>query len=65
MLFMQELFRKEVLEHKQHTWLGDILITRPKRFSYFVGLFVSITLVITAYLVWGEYTKKAHVSGYV
>ena len=61
----QPLFRREALNHKRETWLGEILLVRPTSFAVLTGFFLLIALSILAYLVWGEYTKKARVTGYV
>ncbi len=59
------LFRQEALDHKRDTWLGDILLARPTSFAWLAGFFIAAALAALAYLVWGEYTKKARVSGYL
>src|SRR5436190_23416709 len=59
------LFRQEALDYKRDTWLGDILISRPTSFAYLAWLFFIISLATLAYLIWGEYTKKARVTGYL
>jgi membrane fusion protein len=59
------LFRQEALDHKRDTWLGDILLTRPVTFAWLAAFFFIMALTALSYLVWGEYTKKARVSGYL
>lgn len=59
------LFRQEALDHKRDTWLGEILLVRPTAFGVLALLFVGVALSVLAYLVWGEYTKKARASGYL
>lgn len=59
------LFRREALENKRDTWLGEILLVRPTSFAFLTGFFIVVALAILAYLIWGEYTKKARVTGYV
>ncbi|MGJ7490553.1 HlyD family secretion protein [Variovorax sp. ZT4R33] len=58
-------FRQEVLDHKRDTWLGEISLARPISFCFFAVLFFFIALSVVAYLVLGEYTKKARASGYL
>ena len=59
------LFRNEALNHKRDTWLGDILLARPTSFAFLASSFLCIAICILAYLVWGEYTKKARAAGYL
>ena len=59
------LFRSEVVDYKQGTWLGDVLLTRPTSFAVISLLFFVLALSTLAFLVWGEYTKKARVAGYL
>lgn len=59
------LFRKEAIDHKQGTWLGDMLLARPTSFAVLTALFFSLAIAALAFLVWGEYTKKARVAGYL
>ncbi|MFC5500099.1 HlyD family secretion protein [Caenimonas terrae] len=59
------LFRQEALDHKRDTWLGEILLARPTSFSILSVAFLGIAFALLAFLVWGEYTKKARSSGYL
>ena len=59
------LFRREALDHKRDTWLGDILLAQPVSFAFLAIFAVACALVTISFLVWGEYTKKARVSGYL
>ena len=59
------LFRQEALDSKRDTWLGDILLSRPTTFAWLAALFFFAAVASLGYLVWGEYTKKARVSGYL
>lgn len=59
------LFRQEALEHKRDTWLGEILLSRPTSFAVLATVFLVIAFGVLAYLIWGEYTKKARASGYL
>ena len=59
------LFRQEALDHKRDTWLGEILLARPTSFAFLTLFFITIAITALVYLVMGEYTKKARVSGYL
>lgn len=59
------LFRKEALEYKRDTWLGEILLVRPISFGALTLLFFVVALGVLGYLALGSYTKKARASGYL
>ena len=60
---MAGLFRPEVLEGRQRDWLGSIQLIRPVSLAV-LTTFVALGVVALAlFLVLGEYTRKARVSG--
>ena len=62
---MASLFRPEALEHRQRDWLGSIQLVRPVSLALLTAFVVLVAAAVAAYLVWGEYTRKARVSGYL
>ena len=62
---MNQLFRREALEHRQRHWLGSIQLVRPLSLGVLTGFVVFAVLAIAAWLVFGEYTRKARISGYL
>ena len=62
---MANLFRPEVLENRQRDWLGSIQLIRPVSLGLLTAFVVATALAVAAYLVLGEYTRKARVSGYL
>ena len=62
---MASLFRPEVLENRQRDWLGSIQLIRPVSLAVLTLFVVATALAVTTYLVFGEYTRKARVSGYL
>ena len=62
---MNQLFRRESVEHRQRQWLGSIQLIRPPSFAVLTGFAVCTVLAVAAWLVLGEYTRKARVSGYL
>lgn len=60
-----ELFRKEALDHRQQRGLGDVvLITSPS--AVYLGLMATLIAVLVVVFAWqGEFTRKAHVNGYL
>ncbi len=62
---MGALFRPEALEHREREWLGSIQLIRPVSLALLTGLTLLVATAVGAYLVLGEYTRKARVSGYL
>lgn len=62
---MSSLFRHEVLENRQRDWLGSIQLTRPLSLHLLTGLALVIAAVVITWLVLGEYTRKARVTGFL
>ena len=60
---MNQLFRREALEHRQHQWLGSIQLVRPPSLALLTGFVVCTVLAVAAWLVLGEYTRKARIGG--
>lgn len=57
------LFRKEVLDANQTRWTGSIILSRPFSFTFLTVCAVCIALVIVAFAIWGNYTKRSTVQG--
>ncbi|MBL0124135.1 MAG: biotin/lipoyl-binding protein [Betaproteobacteria bacterium] len=57
------LFRPEALAHKQTTWLGTIVLIRPISFAALSLLALMVAIAVVVFFGWGEYTKKARVTG--
>ena len=62
---MTPLFRTESVEEQRRSGLGTIQLLRPVSFSALTGLAVAVALCVGAFLMLGEYTRKARVSGYL
>ena len=60
-----KLFRDEVFDAKRDTWLGQIVLIRPISFTFLTIAAVALAATVLAFLFWGEYTRKAKVSGYI
>jgi membrane fusion protein len=59
------LFRQEAFDfHREHL-LGDVVLVRPLSVSLLTGVAVCIALTVMGFAYWGEYTRKAHVAGYL
>ena len=57
------LFRPEALEHQRRDWLGSIQLIRPVSLTVLTALVVLAATSLAAYLMLGEYTRKARVNG--
>jgi membrane fusion protein len=62
---MSGLFRPEVIEGRQQAWLGNIQLIRPVPLGVLTGLVSVVAVCVATYLMLGEYTRKARVSGYL
>lgn len=59
------LFRSEAIEAQQEALQGGVLIAAPPALRVLVIASVMIACVLIGYACWGEYTRKAHVAGYL
>lgn len=59
------LFRREALDFNREKSLGEVVLVRPLSFSVLTALAVSIAITVIAYAWLGQYTRKAHVTGYL
>ena len=57
------LFRQDALAAQRQQSLGSIVLIRPMSFSMLASFGVFCAVLIVSFLVWGEYTKRAHVFG--
>ncbi|MGY4831572.1 HlyD family secretion protein [Sphaerotilaceae bacterium SBD11-9] len=62
---MPSLFRPEVIEGRRQGWLGSIQLIRPLSFTVLTTFALSTAIAVVSYLSYGEYTRKARVSGYL
>ena len=62
---MASLFRPEVQTSRQRDWLGSIQLVRPVSLAVLTAFVVLTAVAVVSYLVFGEYTRKARVSGFL
>ena len=62
---MAGLFRPEALEGRHRASLGTIQLTRPVSFALLTALVVAAALCVVGFLLLGDYTRKARVTGYL
>src|SRR2546428_2001144 len=60
---MASIFRPEALEGRRQAWLGPIQLVRPVSLSVLTALVLLAALGVAAFLVSGQYTRKARVHG--
>lgn len=62
---MPSLFRPEVVEGRRQQWLGSIQLIRPVPLAVLTAFVAATAVATVTYLMLGEYTRKARVSGYL
>jgi membrane fusion protein len=61
----RKFFREEALAHQQEKFWGEVLAARPLPIAWLSALAIAGALALGAYLVWGEYTRKVKVTGFL
>ena len=61
----QDLFRREALDFNRDKSFGDVVLARPLSFSLLTFFAVLVAVIAVAFMAYGQYTRKAHVSGYL
>lgn len=61
----QSLFRHEAIDFQSQANHGGVVLIRPLSFSLITAIAVLITSIIITFMLWGEYTRKAKVKGYL
>jgi len=59
------LFRPEVLDTRHREWLGSVQLTRPVSLYTLTIVVIVAAFAVAAFLVVGQYTRKARVTGYL
>jgi membrane fusion protein len=57
------LFRVESEQARSTAWLGRILLIRPLSFAFMTAISLAMAIALAAFLIFGEYTRKARVAG--
>lgn len=60
-----ELFRHEMLEARREKALGGVLLVQPISTTVLTVVSLALAAALVIFAFWGEYTRKAHVSGYL
>ena len=59
------MFRHEAIAHQQDRLLGGVLVGKSSRHRLLVALSMFAALAIVVFGLWGQYTRKEHVVGYL
>ena len=59
------LFRLEAIEAKREQLLGEVVLVQPFSFSVLTFAILAIAAIMVAFVVWGEYTRKSRVPGFL
>lgn len=62
---MQNLFRREAIEHRGQRLLGEVLLHVPAGARWVTVLVVLVFLLLLGFLVFGSYARKESVSGWL
>jgi len=57
------LFRRESEQARSTRWLGKVVLIRPVSFAFMTAWALAFAIVLVAFFVFGEYTRKARVTG--
>jgi len=61
----RQLFRQEAIDAQREKFLGEATIARPVPFWVFSTLAAGIALLLIAVALWGQYTRRERVEGYL
>jgi len=61
----RQLFRQEAIDAQREKFLGEATIARPVPFWVFTSLASGIAVLLVSIAVWGQYTRRERVEGYV
>lgn len=59
------MFRQEVLGVQRQRHMGEIVVVGPLSFAFLTAIAAAIAIAVIGFAFWGEYTRKAHVQGYL
>jgi membrane fusion protein len=62
---MRQLFRQEAIDAQREKYLGEATIARPVPFWVFTLLAAGTALLVIAVALWGQYTRRERVEGYL
>ena len=57
------LYRSEIEAERANAWLGRVVLIRPLSFTFLAACALVFTIALAGFFSFGEYTRKARVSG--
>jgi membrane fusion protein len=61
----RSLFRKEAIDAQRQKFLGEASIAQPVRGWVYTATAVAVAAIVVAVAVWGQYTRRERVAGYL
>ncbi len=61
----KSLFRQEAIDHQREKFFGETTSVQPLSFWVLTGLAVGAALLMIAVAVWGQYTRRERVDGFL
>jgi len=61
----RNLFRQEAIDAQREKYLGETTLARPVAYWVYTLLAAAVALVIVGVAIWGEYTRRERVEGYL
>src|SRR6266850_4770233 len=61
----RQLFQQEAIDAQREKFLGEATIARPVPFWVFTVLAAGIALLLIAVALWGQYTRRERVEGFL
>jgi membrane fusion protein len=61
----RSLFRQEAIDAQREKYLGETTLARPVAYWVYTLLAASVALLLLGVAIWGEYTRRERVEGYL
>lgn len=61
----RSLFRKEAIDAQRQKFLGEASIAQPVKLWVYTAMAIAIAAIVIAVAVWGQYTRRERVQGYL
>ncbi len=61
----RSLFRKEAIDAQRQKFLGEASVSQPVKLWVYTVMAIAIAAIVIAVAVWGQYTRRERVQGYL